>query len=381
MKTRFIEGIITTVAPLHVAAFEEASKNAKGENIKRTTSMQFVTDHGLNRVPVFPANDLRGRMRRVAAAAVMETLKPVPIDVYQTLTTGAAGISKEAESIKLHIESREDIYLGLFGGGNRIFQSGMRVSAVTPVTHATMSAGLVSDKHASAIVGRYTDEHGSVIVKNLTNTYSFSKVDNVLRGNDHTMPETILNYEEVAYEYASGVAQNGADRREVEEKKKALMQQIREETDPIKKVELRAEMASIESVKKSDNAMIFAVEAIMPGVPMHVRIDFDEHLTDAQVFFAARCLLEVLNNPIGGLASRGFGKVKIERMNLVEDGVAKPLYVRDEEAGKCYVNGENIPGEDKHQEQLAAYSIERVRRLLTGDENADAEKKAKKVKA
>lgn len=379
MKTRFIEGIITTVSPLHVASFEEASKNAKGENIKRTTTMQFVTDHGLNRVPVFPANDLRGRMRRVAAAAVMETLKPVPIDVYQVLTTGAAGISKAAESIKLHIESREDIYLGLFGGGNRIFPSGMRVSAVLPITHATMAEGLVDIKHADAIAGRYTDEMGNVVVKNITSIYSFSKVDNVLRGNDHKMPETIQNYEESAYEYISNAAQNGADRREAEEKKKALMQQIREETDPIKKAELRSEMASIESVKKSDNAMIFAVEAIMPGVPMQVRIDFDEHMTDAQVFFASRCLLEVLNNPIGGLVSRGFGKVKIERMNLVEDGVAKPLYVRDDETGKYYVDGNNVPGEEEHQELLAAYSIERVRRLLTGEDVACEQKKTKKA--
>lgn len=355
--SRYIEGVIYPVTPLHVASFEKG----KGSNTL-ATSMRVFTQEGAVRVPYFPGSDLRGRMRRRAADEIMSRVKPVSLPMFHLLTCGSASASPDSggtESISLLTESRDDLYLGLFGGGPRLSRSGMSVRSVIPITQATAELGMVPEDIANRLAHVYVehDKQGNAIhrsMPNILDTHTFTKVDDVLRCDNMRAPELIANYKKDALAYASSTLDVSAQRKE-------HAQAVKDNKTAKAQGDIGAVVELGDKPTKTDNANIFSVDAIRPGTPMYLRIDFQDHLSDAQVYLALHCLAEVMNTHIGGWGRIGFGVVRPSDMRLVTNGSSISMINTAE--GK-YAVSESVPGGEECFEALDAYTHESLDRLL-----------------
>lgn len=346
--TRYIEGIIRLVTPLHVASMSKSQKvdeNGKNKNVSRTTKMPIFTDGGVAMLPYFPGNDLRGRMRRAAAKAIMDVVQPVSLPIYHALTCGSAGPSPESgkKSVKMIIESKNDLYLGLFGGGARLHRGACRVRNMVPMLPGAEELGLIPEGAIERNAISFPAE-GNDGFQSVTSCYNFTRNDDLLKGQDLGAPMRIKNYADVAQAW-----------------------------------EARLSSDKKEDDKKLGISNIMTIEAISTGVPMYLRIDFDNHATDAQIAFAARCLVDVLNGPIGGKVSGGFGVTKIQSLSLVTDGGSLNILGESDGVGNYYVS-RDLPGYEAHEEALDNYSIGTLSRLLLGQDDEIDENGLLKIK-
>jgi len=104
---------------------------------------------GIVYLPVFPANDLRGRLRRRAAEEVFKVLslrgELLTLETYHGMMCGAVtGQPSKELTFDLALKSGRHSFLGLFGGGPRLVRSCLQIHTLWPVTHTTIKAGLVS---------------------------------------------------------------------------------------------------------------------------------------------------------------------------------------------------------------------------------------------
>lgn len=307
----YLEAVIMTRTPLHVASFEPfnafnykgAEYLKKGETIKAQHASRFFAGGGYPKtLACFPANDLRGRMRRAAAERILKQVKTVGLEVFQILTTGSlpGGAQEGRGTIDIPDRVREmnDIYLGSFGGGINLSQSAFSVFDIVPIVPgACNSLRLVP----SEVVEKFTVANASGNPSDfplVTHPYIFTSRDDVLRGSP-LVAAHIEDWQNNAASYLDKIIEaqtaRKAQKDETKEDKKA-----REEDD-----------AGAATAKKTDRNMIFGAEAIMPGVPMYVRIELSPSLTQAQIGFVAACLDDVLNTSLGGLSRIGFGRVEV----------------------------------------------------------------------
>lgn len=360
MSKRYFEGIVSTVTPLTVAAFGDPAA---------TTKMKILTANGQASLPIFPGNDMRGRMRRQAANAVLDVVKAVPLPIFHVLNCGAATAAPAggAESVRDLIVARNDLYLGLFGGGPRLHRSGMKVRSMVPVNNATIELGLVPEEFASH-AARYIerDKEGKALpareVPNCTDNYTFVRIDDVLRCTNLNMPELIENYQEVAFAYAN-------QERDVATKRKTEKVAVREAMATKRETGKTDYDFSADKTKKADLANIMSVEAIMPGAPLYIRIDFDEHLSDAQVFLAAQSLAGVFNTSIGGWGRVGFGVVRPINLHYVNGDRTDLLVVNE----GTYAANRALPGCDECETQMGAYTLDALKALYMSTPPVDAE--------
>jgi CRISPR type IV-associated protein Csf2 len=365
---RYIEGIITTVTPMNVAEF---GKDGAG----KTKTMQILTQSGRTRIPFFPGNDLRGGMRRHLGENIMDRVKPVGLPLFHALTCGASDQvpSNGAESVTRLIEGRHDLYLGTFGGGPYIQRGGIQVRDIVPVNNATIQIGSVPESYAD-LTRCYDrlDENKNPIAQGaapwIIQEFTRIKVDDLVSCRNMRAPDLIENYAQVALEYMNKVNENSSIRKE--EKKAAEEAKEKKRAGEI-----------VETINHEDRTIkvgmnnIIQKEGIIPGVPLYLRIDFDDYISDAQIFAIAQCLAETVNNPMGGLGQIGWGRVKAD-LELV-NGDRTKLLVNSE---GIYAANSALPGAEEYDEILNAYTIESLSKILL-DNTPKAEPKAKAKKA
>ena len=144
---------ITLTAPLHLA-YPDNSVALNPEKPKKKTSLTVkkpvLIGGDLTQVPFFPANGTRGGLRRKAAARVMKYLTAqarVPSSLYLGLTCGAATGSPDSTALSVEelLRARQNVYMGMFGGGARLLSSAYKVSDLNPVLDLTVKAGMVPE--------------------------------------------------------------------------------------------------------------------------------------------------------------------------------------------------------------------------------------------
>lgn len=101
-------------------------------------------------VPVIPANDLRGRLRRCAARKVFEVLlarnEQISLDAYHGMTCGAVTGSPNGRlTFAEAAQAARHSFLGLFGGGPKMVRSALQVSTGWPILASTIFAGVLSE--------------------------------------------------------------------------------------------------------------------------------------------------------------------------------------------------------------------------------------------
>jgi CRISPR type IV-associated protein Csf2 len=334
-----ITGHIKTTSPLHVAApgdrvidlrslqISYGEADSDHLNITGTTTCPLAlseeeilsegmetaknpNERGMLYLPIFPANDARGRLRRLAAAEIFNLLasrgERLTLETYHGLTCGAVtGQPNKEVTFDLAMKAGKHAFLGLFGGGPRMVQSSLRVNTLWPITGTTIKADLVPLY--------YEDEKVLVAPYRLTRAMFYRRIDDALMfSNGQT--ELIVN------EYSTAV------------------------TDW---------MIEVNSVKSADGKKgrnpkqlqtFAAIEYVVPGTRFYSELNVD---TERAGLGALGLLIHALaafanKQAIGGWIRLGFGRFESEFDLLVPENIRVPLLLKTEAGYEPNVNAEEV---------------------------------------
>lgn len=310
-QNNHIEGLIRLTTPMHCAMPGDKTKDATP-----TMHMGIVTASGRDTVPYFPGNDLRGRLRRKAAAIVIPALVneggKMPLDLYAGLTCGASDTSPENElTIEEALRSAKNVYMGIFGGGKRLLRSRFSVQDLIPVTQSTLDTGLVPQKYQVV-----DPEKGGALIDL---AWKLMEVRTLYRRDDAhnaARPDEMIACVENCAESVSAYQQRNLDNATSRKQEKA------------------EGVADNERTKKTGLNNIMAIQFVQAGTHMHFRMDFHDGVTDAQIGLMLLSLEALVNEKaLGGWCRVGFGKYDIPEMDLVRDGERLPVFA---DAGDGY---------------------------------------------
>lgn len=297
-----IEGVLSLTSPLHCSS--ESYTTADGKSVNGTVTQPIVGPKGVSRVPYFPANDIRGRLRRKAAAILVNHLTAegshLSVDLLSGLLCGAVSANGENDvSVEEVLRARSNVYMGVFGGGTRLMRSGMKVHDALPFLEETVSVGAVPDYMGVDIpMDVYRSSDKSEVATplrgyKLVHTIQSIRSDDVYRVVNLTLLE-------------QGLADTKA---EVTDHQLAVLAGNAK----------RKEDKTIN--KKTTLANIMNFEAMAIGTKLHFRIDMEDHLTDAQKGLILMSVLELMNEQaLGGLVRHGFGRFNVDQMRGVFNG-------------------------------------------------------------
>lgn len=300
-----IEGVIRLSTPMHCAMPGDKIKDASP-----TMQISIVTGSGKETMPFFPGNDLRGRLRRKAAAIVMPALVSeggkLPLDLYAGLTCGASDASPENElSIEEALRYSKNVYMGIFGGGKRLLRSRFSVQDLIPITQSTIHNGLVPSKYEMLEEGWAPIDHAWKLIDHLNMT----RVDDIMH---------VVRPDEIEANVANSHAAV------------AEYQAFHLGTSATRKEEKKAKVSDDVKTKKTDVANMMKIQVIPAGTPMYFRMDFNDQVTDAQVGLMLQSLEALVNEQaLGGWCRIGLGKYNITEMNLVRNGERMPVFTEE----------------------------------------------------
>lgn len=109
-------------------------KDDQGNIVSRTRQIEL---------PVVPANNLNGGLRRIAAKIILEALmeknERINIETYSGMTCGAVTGKPEGSTILFdeYRKARNHVFVGIFGGGPRMLRRNVRVHNMLPFTDYT----------------------------------------------------------------------------------------------------------------------------------------------------------------------------------------------------------------------------------------------------
>ncbi len=340
-----IDLVVTSISPLFVAYPDNYNDTKK---LSQTLKKEVMSGDLVFRLPYYPANGFRGGLRRKAAARLLAHLKavdgPVSGELYLGLCCGASSGSPDQTPLSVEeiIRARDNVYMGLFGGGARLHQSMYRVSDLTPILGITTAAGVVPD-------GLLDVAPSPATPKDILGRRTPIRVDDLKRVMD---PAALLAYvaDPVAAwaAHTEGVLASG-DRR-------------------------RADDTGTE--KKEDVANMMTMETVAAGVPFHVRFDLDPDLSDAQLGLLLVCIEDLFQeNAFGGWTRCGFGKFRANRL-IVSYADQTRSFQPTNEVGEFVLPAELQPYVDA---AAAAEKGIRLAEMASYFEDFSADKKAEKA--
>ncbi len=280
---------LTLTSPMYVAYPDNKQKN-----VSLTVKKPVVSGGTVSQIPYFPANGLRGALRRKAAALVMEHIVgKVPSDLYLGLTCGASSGSPDSTALSIEevLRARRNPYMGLFGGGARLLQSSYRVSDINPVLALTVENGLVPlsckdeyESRSEAVGGKRNIGAWDITNKGTT----LVRVDDLFLAK---RPAEIMNRldqpQQSVLQHQEKIGITKADREKNEGK-------------------VREQVA---------NMMTF--ETVASGTPMHFRITLAPDVSEAQVGLMLMSLRNLIReNSLGGMGRIGFGCFRVDSIKV-----------------------------------------------------------------
>jgi CRISPR type IV-associated protein Csf2 len=358
-----IEGVLRLTSPMHCAAIGEPGSTHK-QNV--------ITPNGTQRMPYFPANDLRGRLRRAAADIVLDhitsTRGKVDVNFYAALKAGAITTSPESDmTIEEALRGRDNVYMGLFGGGTRLLRSRFCANDLMPVVQDTISAGIVPAAFESyAPQGRTAEgKIGPLTGYHLAETRTSFRVDDVARVMEPGKMESYVSdaVQSVARKQAeilSGRADRKAD-----------------------KASLKAgELVATEVSGKKDLGNMMEIEYISRGTPLHCLIDLQNDTTDAHVGLMLLALQTMVRKQdLGGWIRAGFGRYDANLI-LTRNGQAYQVFADEKNGAEATLTGELHATFCKAaMDAIQTLSVESMMEFFTpraADKDEKAEKKAAK---
>jgi len=303
MGKRTIHVILETTSPMHNAFPDNSVKTKDGNRIALTNKKQVK---GVD-VPCFPANGFRGALRRKAGQRIVQkfsdTEARIDAKVYRGIMCGAATgrPDKSANSIEELARASEHAYMGLFGGGSRIFASAYQVSDLNVICNHTVSTGCVHAPKSliEEIVLSQTYEKEGVDVP--IQPFQFVEEHFFTRVNDFGRKNDWIALDKVIKDGLAGVAELISN--DVDNSSKRKSQESNEN-----------------NVKKEDTSTLLSNQAIKTGTPLHFRIDLSPNASDAQIGLLLIALKDVFEeNYIGGWGRVGWGRYRVTAFDFTLD--------------------------------------------------------------
>jgi CRISPR type IV-associated protein Csf2 len=258
---------------------------------------------GLIFVPVFPANDVRGRLRRRGAEEVFKVLASrgelLTLETYHGMMCGAVtGQPSKELTFDLALKSGRHSFLGLFGGGPRLVSSCLQIHTLWPITNTTIKVGLVPPC--------YEDDKVSVRTNRLTQAIFYRRIDDALVFSDGRT-------ELIVQEYSTAVG------------------------DWIR------QLGSGERSKKQLHTFA-AIEYVIPGTRFYSEIKVE---TERAGLGALGLLIHSVTafankQGIGGWIRNGFGRFESEFDLLTPDNVRVPLITKTDTGYEPNVDAEQV---------------------------------------
>jgi CRISPR type IV-associated protein Csf2 len=318
--TNKLEGIIRLISPMHCATVD-SSEGSGDQNVAFTHKQNIVTVSGSQRIPYFPGNDLRGRLRRKAASLVLDHITAtakVKVDLYAALMGGAINASPESDlSLEEALRARDNVYMGLFGGGTRLLRSRYCANDLIPIVQDTIDAGIVPSLFGEAWIpqGSVRSIAGPLTGYHLLEKRTSFRIDDVTRAMN---PDELNRYIE---DSVQAVAQKQGT---------ILLGRIARKAD---KVSAKAgDIKTSAIVKKADLGNMFAVESIIRGTPLHCLIDLQNDVSDAHVgmlLLAMQAL--VREQALGGWIRAGYGRFSAN-LTLTRNGQKYQVFCEGQNA-------------------------------------------------
>lgn len=377
-----ISGILFLTSPLHCATTDTWGLDNNDrpvhwktkQNLIGTTQQHILAgDQRRYTIPYFPANDLRGRLRRKAASIVLEALMssqgtPVPVALYAGLNTGSASANPENDlTVEEATRAAKHVYMGVFGGGTRILKSRFSVQDAVPVLQSTIDIGMVPEGIGAFAEGglpsdvEYSkDGETSTIVplrdgKKLMDVRHTVRVDDTMRVlRTEEMEKYIADCASAVTEYQQKIIENRKQRKEEKES---------------------AEYG--EKTGKIDTDNVVSVQTIIPGTSLYFRLDMVDSLSQAQIGLLASALVDMFNEQaLGGWVRAGFGKFDAKEFNLTIGGEPRPFLKGD--AGCYELTDEMKPYLDAMRDELSNLTVSDLMEFFNNRKPTKEEKKAAK---
>jgi CRISPR type IV-associated protein Csf2 len=277
-----------------------------GNSCTATVQQRILSDGVHDRIPYFPANDLRGRLRRKAANIIMDSLssrsEKISVELYAALCAGSYNAKPDTAGLTIEeaIRASRHVYMGVFGGGARLIRSGYSVQDAIPIIRATVKAGMVpsgfgeySEKELPRLNGESKGEGWRLL-----ETRKIIRVDDAMRA--LRVSELDVYLEDAAAEvsqYQQGVLKNRKDRKEQDE------------------------------VKKEDIGNMVTVQSIIAGTDLYFHLDLSDTLTPAQVGLVLVSLRDLFNEQaLGGWIRAGYGKFAAKGFTITIDGERMEIF-------------------------------------------------------
>lgn len=368
-----IQGVFRLTSPMHVAAAGDFGLNEEGrvvpgktkQNCLATMHQRILVDGVFDDIPFFPANDLRGRLRRKAAGIVMDALvamgQKIPVDLYAGLSSGAANARPESDlTIEEAMRARRHVYMGLFGGGTRLLRSGYSAQDAIPMVGSTVKAGLVP-KDFGDYAHKPIPASGGEDSVFRGDRWKLTDVRHTLRVDDVTR---VLRPADLDKYLADAAKEVGEFQAKTMENRKA------------RKEDKEAAQEDKEGVKKSDVGNVVSIQSIIPGVELYARFDMQDHLSDAQIGLFLNALLALVNErALGGWIRAGFGRFEATDFSLTVGGEKMAIFTQLENGE--YQLSEALEGYiSAMREEISALKVDDLMDFFA-PKKADKEKSAK----
>ena len=285
-------------------------------------------------VPVIPANDLRGRLRRLAARTVFDVLlargEKISLDAYHGMTCGAVTGSpggrltfEEASQASCHP------FLGLFGGGPRLVRSALQVSTGWPILASTIQAGVLPEELRADVPCPLDSEWL------LTQRLFFRRVDDAIGFTDGYAQTVIRDFGPEVTRWIESVSA-AKKARETAGTKRAKPKTNRKRSTGDLALELGgdAELAKDQAVPPPSRLQLQgfnALEYVIPGTRFYLEFRLDEtRIGNAGVGLFLQALRQfIIEQNLGGWTKNGFGRFEVAQLVFEQSGTeqrGQPLF-------------------------------------------------------
>ncbi|MYM92616.1 type IV CRISPR-associated protein Csf2 [Duganella vulcania] len=314
-----IEGIFRLTRPMHCASPDESLAKSDDGNVTPTMQMRIVTPNGVQTIPYFPGNDLRGRLRRKAAAQVLDAIsvaKKIRLELYVGMNSGAISASPDSAALTVEevLRARDNVYMGLFGGGARLLRSRYSVADLVPVIEDTIAMGTVPSRFGDLADGGFKASFATDEGLKAMRGYQLVQVTQVLRVDDTLRvlrPDELEKYigdSSAVANYQTAMLAGTATRKADKAKAKA---------GEIKKGDISGKVGI---------GNILAYQSIVAGTPMYFSLDFTDDVTDEHVGLMLLALQALVREQgLGGWVRAGLGKFTAD-LSLVRHGESMAIF-------------------------------------------------------
>ncbi len=349
-----IRGILRLTSPLHIAAprketvdpdtdrllpggergimvvpatkyrlpmFVRGSQAASGD---ATEEADVARGSAFADVPVIPANDLRGRLRRCAARKVFDVLlarnEQISLDAYHGMTCGAVTGSPNGRlTFAEAAQAARHSFLGLFGGGPKMVRSALQVSTGWPILASTIFAGVLSEDLQAEVPCPMNSEWL------LTQRLFFKRIDDAIRFTDGYAQTVVRDFGPAVTRWIESVS---------EVKKARETAGGKAGKTKARRVPSAAstEQASGSAVEGIENASptpsrlqlqgFNAIEFVVPGTRFFLEFHLEEtQMRSGGMGLFLHALREfVLQQNLGGWSKNGFGRFEFAHATIRQSG-------------------------------------------------------------